>query len=153
MVDGKEGKKYDEINKFVFSPDGEKVAYITYSKGEWITKSKICVDKIEGKRLRRIMEIDFTPKFKLKPFTPPSYIKTPIEIIFTPDSKHLIYKAKKEEKSKIKYVIGIEGKIETPEYDGFLEGSSIVFDAPNLFHTIAIKNGEMFLVEVEIKEK
>jgi len=65
----------------------------------------------------------------------------------------LIYKASKKEKTKRKCVIGIEGKIETPEYDDFLEGSFIIFDTPNLFHTIAIRNGEMFLVEVEIKEE
>ena len=43
-------------------------------------------------------------------------------------------------------VDGEEGK----EYDRLLKGSRLIFDSPGRFHTLAIRGGECFRVEVEI---
>jgi hypothetical protein len=123
VVDGVEGKEYDGIMNYslVFSPDSKRLAY-TAKRGD---KIFVVVDGVEGKE----------------------YDGTGDGPVFSPDSKRVAYLAKFGEKWFV-VVDGIEGT--EKEYDGFPTGSSLVFDSPTKFHTLAIRNDEIFLVEIEI---
>jgi hypothetical protein len=43
----------------------------------------------------------------------------------------------------------MEGK----QYDGFIPGSKIVFDGASSLHVLAVQNGEVLLVELEIIDR
>jgi Tol biopolymer transport system component len=86
VVDGKEGKEYDEIGEGtpIFSPDSKHFAYVARRGGRWF----VVVDGKEGK------EYDGIGKGTL---------------VFSPDSKHLAYEAMRGGKSFV-VVDGKEGK-------------------------------------------
>ena len=68
-------------------------------------------------------------------------------LIFSPDSKRVAYYAKRGNKLLV-VVDGEEGK----EYDR-LYGGKLVFDSPNLLHTLELRDDEIFHVEIEIVEE
>lgn len=71
-----------------------------------------------------------------------------IDFVVSPNSKRVAYMAERRGEWFV-VVDGVEGK----EYDTFIRGSKLVFDSPNLFHTLAFRGREIFRVEVEIVEE
>jgi len=63
------------------------------------------------------------------------------------DSKRVAYVAECGDKYFM-VVDGVEGK----EYDGITRGRCLVFDSPTKLHTLAVRDSEFFLVEIEITE-
>jgi len=50
VVDGKEGKQYDDVEGFIFSPDSKRLAY----KARMRNKAFVVVDGEEGKQYYRL---------------------------------------------------------------------------------------------------
>lgn len=90
VIDGHEGAEYDLVHGLVFSPDGKRVAYSAFIRnGDGVQWMLIVDDK----------EI-------LLPYEAISR-ESPV---FTPDSKHVVYIAKKGEKA----VVVVDGKEDAP---------------------------------------
>lgn len=68
---------------------------------------------------------------------------------FSPDSRHLVYAAQKGPKWFV-----VADEIPGPEFDSILvpEDGSIVFDAPDTFHYLAVKNGVLSVVTAKWSE-
>jgi Tol biopolymer transport system component len=97
VVDGVEGKEYDEIGRFIFSSDSKRVAYAAKRNGKWL----IVVDEVESSEYDGIMT------------------GTPI---FSPDSKRVAYAVIRRKYSWLGlttssvYVTVVDG-VEGSEYD------------------------------------
>jgi hypothetical protein len=113
----------------VFSPDSKRVAYGA-RLGE---KMFVVVDGVEGKEYYGIGKEYY------------GIVKD--TLVFSPDSNRIAYGATRGGKSLV-VVDGVEGK----EYDDIVKGSRLVFDSPTKLHTLAIRDKELFLVEIEITE-
>jgi hypothetical protein len=137
VVDGVEGKEYGGIGResLVFSPDSRRVAYVARRGG----KELVVVDGVEGNEYGGI---------QARPgFGPTPGVLGVLEgsLVFSPDSRHVAYLARRGDKQFL-VVDGVEGK----EYEGFLSGSRLVFDSPTQLHALAFRGGEFFRVEMEI---
>jgi Tol biopolymer transport system component len=64
---------------------------------------------------------------------------------FSPDSVHLVYAAQRGNKQLL-VVDGTPG----PAYDRMMKGSRIVFDSPNVLHTLAWRDNTVYHVELTI---
>ena len=97
VVDGQEGKQYDDIGKGdpIFSPDSQRVAYGARVGDKWL----VVVDGEEGKQYDAILKGDPT---------------------FSPDSKRVAYGARVGDK----WLVVVEGE-EGKQYDGIGEGTLI----------------------------
>lgn len=128
VVDGVKGKAYDVIEKIIFSPDSKHIAYIA-RRGD---SRLVVVDGVEQAEYGSI---------------------NADSLVFSPDSKHLVYLQDHGE-------IVVDG-VECGEYDSFLHISGgepwkpraeVAFDSPAKFRVFAVRSGNLYLVEVEIKE-
>ena len=124
VVDGKEGESYDATGKgsLAFSPDSEHTAYLA-KVGD---KVLVVVDGTEGKPYDGIAGGS---------------------LIFSPDSKRVVYGAFLQGKAFV-VVDGQEGK----SYDGIITsvGGGIIFDSPDSFHYLAVRDSSVYLVEEKI---
>jgi hypothetical protein len=66
-------------------------------------------------------------------------------VSFSPDSRHVAYVAAH---GPLNGAIAVDGQEASPAHYFFPYRSRIVFDAPQRFHTIALRNGEVLLVEL-----
>jgi hypothetical protein len=64
---------------------------------------------------------------------------------FSPDSRYLAYWAYRDGAWRI-----VVNREETKEYDGFINGTAIVFDSPTVLHTLARQGADYMRVKVEI---
>jgi hypothetical protein len=119
------------------SPDGTREAYI--------------IDKTDG------LEYLVVDGKAGKGYAP--YVKTVthhfgaelIDPVFSPDSQHVAYYAKQ----KNKVMVVVDGQ-ESPMYDKFIKAllePVVVFDTPTRFRTLAIRNNELYRVEMELVEE
>ena len=71
---------------------------------------------------------------------------------FSPDSSHIAYFIKG--KGKNSWHLVVDGHILPGDYGGFMKATPIIYDSPNHFHTIAMREPgpEFLLIEVEIPE-
>ena len=124
VVDGTEGEKYDVLLVMpIFSPDSKHVAYKA-KRGE---KYVVVID---GKESKEYDGLNFgDPDF-----------------LFIPNSNGMAYTAKINGCWKL-VINGVEGQA----YDMFFKGS-LAFDTPTHLHILAGRNGEVFLVDVDIKQ-
>ncbi|MCX8064011.1 MAG: hypothetical protein N3G21_02430 [Candidatus Hydrogenedentes bacterium] len=109
---------------FVLSLDGRRYGYAAVRGGKWF----IIIDGVESKEYDGILAPG---------------------VVFSPDSRGYAYVAMRGGiflGKQLAVIDGVEGK----EYDGFLKGSKFVFDSPNKIHTLALREGEIFLLEIEI---
>ena len=63
---------------------------------------------------------------------------------FSPDSRHLAYAVPHGGH----WALAVDGEEAIPTYDFIPLFSQLVFDAPNRFHTIAVRDGSVLLVEL-----
>lgn len=133
--DSQVGSGFDEINggSLVVSPNSKRIAYFARTGKVW----KAVVDGDLGKDYEGV------------------FYKS---LSFSPDSKHVVYFVK-EGKQNVVIVDGERGpiyqKFADTSYGGGLFGSNgfsarPVFDAPDRFHAIGIRNMEIYWFEVKI---
>jgi len=157
VVDGVEGKEYDDWAAAVFSPDSKRLAYAAQRGDKWL----VVVDGVEGKECDGIgaRGVIFSPESKRVAYGAKRGGKLLVvmdgaegkeydgiaNLAFSPGGKRVAYAAVRADRWFV-VVDGVEGK----EYDGFLEGSRLVFDSPKQFHTLARRGDEILRVEAEI---
>ncbi len=118
VVDGKEGKSYDEIlsGTPIFSPDSRFVAYAAKDGNQ----SFVVTDGREGKRYDGIIKGILT---------------------FSPDSQHVAYAAK----SGNSWFVVLDGK-EGVKYDSdaFIVNGSLIIDAPDSLHYLVVQDSYVY---------
>lgn len=176
VVDGVEGEKFDSsewIHAF-FSPDG-KVCYLAKTReGSWVvvwenTKSEPYweiiqppVFNFDGKKMAYAACLDgqnfvfvrgnedkkfaVGEKGEKNPFAGDKGLPDIRNLTFTPDGKRVVYSAA----SGYQWAFVVNGSA-SRLYQWI--SSSIVFEGPTAFHSIAARDGELFCVEIEIIEK
>ena len=170
VLDGKEGKDYNEVGDPVFSPDSLHMAYIARNdKGKFVVQ-----DGNEGKNYSDIGTFTFSPDSKRlayaaidkdggKRFVVVNGIegkRYSVDIycgpFFSPDSKHVIYVTDNcYECSNTELVVVDEVEEKLP-YNVIpaLGGGSIVFDSNSTYHYLAYNfiMGGTYLVEESLGE-
>lgn len=140
VVDANEGKKYVleltkpnyNVSPPVFSPDSKHFGYVV----EIGNQSWMVVDEVEGRhydKIRKESPDGFNSKWD-KSFT------------FGPDGK-VAYWAQKGSK----WLVVVNG-VESQSYDEYLENGKILFEGPNQLSFVALRDKEIFRVEIEIKK-
>jgi hypothetical protein len=123
VMDGIEGNRYEKIkvDSLRSSPDCKHIAYAAMNV-RWF----MVVDGKEGKGYDEIL--DDTPRF-------------------SQDGKHFVFVARSEDK----WWIVIDGKEDT-QYDAKvnIEGGSLVFDNPERFHYLFIRDQNIYSVNEKI---
>lgn len=162
VVDDKPGKLYDKIPnpRITFSPDGKHFAYAAVRGMIWA----MVVDGKEQVVGKSVSKPVFSPDSKHLAYhvSQPdggSVVRDgilgkkynaayPHTITFSPDSKHLLYVARR--KGEGKHRIVVDG-VETEEaYDGIYRTAGFLFKGNNTFRTVAVRNEELFWVDVRI---
>ena len=121
VVDGKEGKKYDDLGSgtLIFSADGQRVAYGAL-EGD---KAMVVVDDKEGDAYSAIGELAFSP-----------------------DGNRVAAEVQVSDRWRV--VVDGEGE---NTYDALLRGGHITFGAADRLHWIAINGNEILLVTARIQ--
>jgi hypothetical protein len=160
VVDGKEGNGHDYLSRYtpVFSPDSTLIAYPVQEGDKWFVIEQ-SIDKRQNYQGTLSLSPSTADMNYLKNEDSERYIFNSragmpydaiIErsLIFSPDSKHLIYGV--ENKGEFIVVDNVDGK----RYDSIIftyDGGSIVFDSPDRFHYLVRKGTRFYEVE-EITE-
>jgi len=121
VIDRKEGKSYDQVGDPVFSPNSQHVAHVAVRNDRQLIV-------LDGKENKEYLGVGFPT--------------------FGPDSKKLAYYAAASEDKQFLVVDEIEG---SKHYHAWFPGAQFVFDAPNKLHFMAIRSGEIFLVDADIR--
>jgi Tol biopolymer transport system component len=124
VIDGVEGNEYEGISEedIIFSPDSRRVAYCANRNAKWF----VVVDGVENT----------------------GYDGVHGRPVFSPDSKHFAYVAQCGKKVQVV----VDGMITDKEYKGSLKGSKLVFDSPSVLHSLMLRDGNVLLVEMKIRD-
>jgi Tol biopolymer transport system component len=161
VLNGVEGKAYLHVEpRLFFSPDSNHFFYYS-STGDDIF---MVTNGVEGKMKCRpdsdyrvvmspdakhvtfITRVEGRPKrVVLDDVVGKQYKSIMTEPIFSPDSKHVAYIV--DDLGKYRVVVGAK---ESEPYDE--QFGNLLFDAPGKLHTVMFRNGEFFLLEIEITE-
>lgn len=176
VVDGVQGKEYDEIADLFFSPDGRYVRYVA----KLGRKQFIVVDGVEGKQYDTVTSVRFSADGKRMAYAAGRDGEVLVVVdgaeggeyealqgpTFSPDSKRVAYAAKREGN----WVIVVDG-VESKGYyysklwgltEVLLQGAprrstpmqiqrfDWVFDGPMTIRGVAERDGQFFRVEVGI---
>ena len=158
VVDGVEGKEYDETGTPIFSPDSKLVAYGAKRADKWF----VVVNGVEGKEYEMIGIPIFSSDNKQVAYLAKRDDKTHIvvdgvekkeydaagNLIFSPDSKRVACMAKRDDKWFI-VVDGVEGQKEAD----LVRGSKLIFDSSNRLHGLTSHSNEFIRVDVDIMEE
>lgn len=132
VMDGKEGKPYDEIIPLSsrFSYDSRRLVYAARNGSQQF----VVVDGIEGKAYDRVIRAS---------------------VVFSPDSQHLVYAA---QSGNYQFVVldNTEGKAYDEVYVGsemgiVIGGRKVIFDSANTFHYLARQGNEIYLIQEKIQ--
>jgi len=121
MLDGKNAGDFDQLGGPVFSPDSKRLAYIL------ARDSQVHV-VVDDKEQAAFAGVSFGP------------------IVFSSDSKHVAYVA---DRVKAPRCIVVDGH-ETQGFDKFLQGAQLIFDSPNLLHTL-VANQDFEISEAQVE--
>jgi hypothetical protein len=146
VIDGLEGKEYDDVRLAQFSPDSKKVAYIALRD----RRVYAVVDGAEGRGYDGVANLLFSSDGKM------AYIVArdkkqcvvlngveskkdydgvvPDNLAFSPDGKHIAYEARLGEKPF--FVID---ETPTKEHAGSMKGSRLTWDSPTSLHALVLK--------------
>lgn len=141
VIDGVESKeKYDSISNITFSPDSKKIAY-----GAELGKKCFVVLRGPNYKIDRGGEMIAIATDKVQ--DEDQYDKI-FNIVFSPDSKHVIYTIQEDDKC---YIV-VDG-IKENKYDSI--AGIIKFDPqqPSMFSFFADQNKKTYRVDVEIVEE
>jgi hypothetical protein len=146
VIDGLEGKEFDDVRLAQFSPDSKKVAYIALRERRVLA----VVDGAEGRGYDGIANLLFSKDNKMA-FVAAKGKKqcvvingvegkndydgiVPDNLAFSADGKHLAYEARKD--TKPLFVID---ETETKEHAGSLRGSRLTWDSPTSLHALILR--------------
>jgi Tol biopolymer transport system component len=156
VVDGAEGKEYDEIGKhsLTFSPDSARVAYAANRGRNWL----VVVDGAEGREYDALGQGNFVvPDSKREAYAALRVNPEAVALediieanrpVFSPDSRCIAYWAKRGNE----WLVAVNG-LESKHYDGFLRGSTVVFDGAKSLHALAVLGTEAVRLKMEIVEE
>lgn len=177
VIDGKDGKKYNQINTKLYSPDSSKFAYVAViNRNENVHEWRVVLNNKEDKSYPYVSDIIFSPdslqlayiahssqarvgkSFVLKNGISGKQYDAINDLAFSPDSKTLAYVVSKNKKMFV-VVNGIEGKpydyiLAKGVYeDGFseLEVGSLRFNSNQKLRYLAVRNKQILLVESSFK--
>ena len=174
VLDGVEGRIYDEINDPVFSPDGDHVAYIAKDKdGKFVV-----LDGKEGTRYRDVWGLTFGMGGRLAYVAKDSREGVDVQLVvvdghedrpylydwygqgirsgpvFSQDAKHVVYIA--NDGGRAEFVAIDDNRHLNPwTFLGGLswgEGSPIIFDSVEEFHYLAENDSGAYLITSKIPE-
>lgn len=172
VLDGVEGKIYDEINDPVFSPDGDHVAYTVKDEdGKFVV-----LDGKEGTRYRDVWGLTFGMSGRLAYVAKDSREGVDVQLVvvdghedrpylydwygqgirsgpvFSPDAKHVVYVANDGGKAEF-LAIDDSRHLNPWTFLGGLsweEGSPIIFDSAEEFHYLAENDSGAYLITANI---
>ena len=125
VLDGKKQKSYDNIAlPLLFNAEGTKFGYVAQEAGEWL----FVADGEEGKKYKGLLSNMFT---------------------YSPEGTHLIYGVIKDDIPSLV----VNGTECAPRYERIYNtnGGGIKFECDNVFHYIATKGNDVYLVTEQIK--
>ena len=161
VVDGRELTKYDGIDQMTFSPDSRFVAYVARLGDTRMVvinnRQQKLYDRVGGgtlvfsrsserlgyvARVGRESYVIVGPK-QSKPYDMAAYLN------FTPDSRHYIFAATKGE---VAFSV-VDDRESTHQYDAIwnVRDGKLPIDSPTRFHYLAVKQGNIYLVEEELE--
>ncbi|MEP7137107.1 MAG: hypothetical protein ABI904_19435 [Chloroflexota bacterium] len=155
VLDGIEGKPYNEFQFDVFSPDSQYFAYSAQKGGKFL----VVRDGVEGKKYDEILGLTYSPDNNTLAYCAsykdgisfivvneeegkPYDLAAGKSITFSPDSKHVAHVAKSKGQDRIV----IDGNDSKP-YDTILTGITATQYG---FQYLAIKDTNIYLVEDKI---
>jgi hypothetical protein len=171
VIEGEEGKEIFGIVALTFSPDSQRVAYMTYKRmpQEGVaTEMAVIVDGKSGKeyqQLQRPVYFSLDSQRIAYVALPPArrsegkksvvvvddkegavYKDILAPLVFSPDGTHIAYRARNRKLEAIVVVDGVEGTA----YEDFPESCPLGFDSKQSLYTIARRGNRLYRVEIEI---
>ncbi len=145
VIDGLEGKDYDDVRLAQFSPDSKKMAYIALRD----RRVYAVTDNAEGRGYDGIANLVFSSDGKMA-FVAAKAQKqcvvvngieaksdyeaiVPDNLTFSSDGKHLAYEAKRD---KPMFVVD---DVESKPHAGSMKGTRLTWDTPTSFHALVLK--------------
>lgn len=157
VIDGIEGREYEDVRLVQFSPDSRKLAYLArrdnrvyavvdnaeglgyHSVGNLIFSS-------DGKRMAYVAARDKAVFIVADSVEGRNYTNVvPETIAFSPDGRYIAYLAQREDKQ----FLVIDGE-ETKEFSGLLRGTGIIFDSPTSLRALIVRDKDVFSMKVDI---
>ena len=126
VVDGVEGKEYDDVQDVGFSPDTSRLTYAARRDKKWVVVEEV----VEGKEYDDIFLANLAGLASAQ--------------VLSPDGKHAAYMAKRGNK----WLLVVDG-VERKEYDFLFPP---VFDSPTWLHAVALRHQEFFRLEMQIPQ-
>jgi len=124
LIDGNPVPAEHRVSDFVFSPDGNHWAYTA---------------RVQSDRIRNIVVRDGQ---EIHSF---SSTGNQTRLAFSPDNRHLAYAVAH---GPMSWALAVDGEEAPPIYDFLPYRARIVFDSSDKLHTIAVRDGEVLLVEL-----
>lgn len=177
FIDGKDIVKAEKIHNPKFSPDGNRISYIIQKAKDDIglvvddayysftippvfspdSQHFAAMQQLSAMEKHTTKTIDWKACV-LRDGKPGPTVRAVYEICFSPDSRHLVYRALIDEQHVLMVddqVRPIQGQLlsaRKPGVSGPGETRSFFFDAPDRFHYFAVKDGKVVRVEKRIAE-
>ena len=146
VIDGLEGKEYDQVQMTKFSPDSKKIAYVALRD----KRVYVVIDGAEGRGYEGIANLIYSSDGKMAYVVQRAQKQcvvlngveakndyegiVPFSIAFSPDGKHLAYEARKGDKP-----IFVIDDSESKPHAGSLQGSKITWDSPTSMHALVLR--------------
>jgi len=157
VIDGIEGREYDDVRLVQFSPDSRRLAYLARRDN----RAYAVVDNAEGLGYQSVGNLIFSSDGKRMAYVAArdksafivvdgaegrNYTNVIAETIaFSPDAKYIVYQAQRDDRQ----FLVVDGE-ETKEFAGLVRGTGIVFDSPSSFHALVVRDNELFRMQVDI---
>jgi Tol biopolymer transport system component len=158
IIDGSAGKGFDAVANLAFSPDGKHVAYVAWQAKKW----RVVLDGKEGAEYDAIGKrgVVFSLDGRRTAYQAQRGDKQFIVLdgvagaeyevagvpVFSPDGNTVAHIARTGGKWHV-VVNGAKGKA----CDGFVRGSRLVFDSNRSLHALAVRNQQLYRIDIQVK--
>ncbi len=154
VVDGKPRKFYDRILSVRYSGDGRRIMYLALEG----RRQRVVIDEEEGKPYDLIAQMAINDDGSRWAYTAKEVDKQvmvvngeelsgALNMTMSPGDGRFIAHAREDGNRAVMLVNGVE----VGKYDAFPAGTRWVFDGPDRFYAMAVKNGELVRLEVGIQ--